>query len=244
MKPSTGTSAGFKIGGSGLTGLTGLERPDVRSTLVRLEQAAKADKWVFVRAAPAAILALLKGRPWLEGALPYLKDAYIPISPEQGGVLYQTARLIGAQTIVEFGTSFGISAIYLAAAARENGGRFVGTEIEPNKISAARANLLSAGLSDVSEILAGDARETLRDFERPIDLLLLDGWKDLYLPVLQLLRPKLRKRSVVFADNIFTFPKALAPYVAYMRDPRNGFESMTLPLGHGLEYSVCVADLE
>jgi predicted O-methyltransferase YrrM len=182
----------------------------------------------------------LTGGSFLEGVLPYLKDAYIPISPEQGEMLYQTARLTEARTIVEFGTSFGISAIYLAAAARENGGRFIGTEMEPNKIAAARANLAAAGLADVAEVRAGDAMRTLRDIEGAIDLVLLDGWKDLYVPMIQMLRPKLARRAVVFADNIFTFPKELASYVAYVRDPSNGFESMTLPLGHGLEYSVYV----
>jgi len=82
--------------------------------------------------------------------------------------------------------------------------------------------------------------ETFADIPAPIDLVLLDGWKDLYLPMLQLLRPKLHKGAAVFADNIFTFPKELAPYVAFVRDPANGFESTTLPLGHGLEYSVVV----
>jgi len=176
----------------------------------------------------------------MDGVLPYLSDAYIPISPEQGELLYHTARLVGARTLVEFGTSFGISAIYLAAAARENGGRFIGTEMEPNKIAAARDNLKAAGLDGVSEVRAGDARETLRDLDDPIDFLLLDGWKDVYLPMIEMLRPKLAERAVVFADNIFTFPKALAPYVAYVRDPANGFESTTIPVGHGLEFSVCV----
>jgi len=220
------------------TGLRGLDRPAVRDTLARLESAAKRDMWVFVRAAPAALLARLRGRPWLEGVLPHLKNAYIPITPDQGRFLYQTARLIRARTIVEFGTSFGVSAIYLAAAARENGGRFIGTELEPNKLASARANLRDAGLSEIVEIRGGDARQTLADLDPPIDLLFLDGWKDLYLPILELMRPKLSKGAVVLADNIFTFPKALAPFVDYVRDPQNGFESTTLPLGHGLEYSV------
>jgi predicted O-methyltransferase YrrM len=220
-------------------GLRGLDRPDVKRTLARLQAAAKRDAWVFVRAAPSALLAKLRGRPWLEGVLPYLKDAYIPVTPDQGRFLYQSARQVAARTIVEFGTSFGISAIYLAAAARENGGRFIGTELEPNKIAAARANLRDAGLAGVAEVREGDARETLKDLTGPIDLLFLDGWKDLYLPIVQMLRPKLRVGSVVLADNIFTFPKELASYVAYVRDPQNGLESMTMPLGHGLEYSVC-----
>jgi predicted O-methyltransferase YrrM len=213
----------------------------VNATLDRLHEAAKGDRWVFARAAPAALWSLLSGGSLIEGALPYLKDAYIPVTPDQGKFLYLTARLIGARTIVEFGTSFGISALYLASAARANGGRFIGTEREPNKIAAARANLAEAGLDAVAEVRAGDAMETLADVPAPIDFVLLDGWKDLYLPMVQLLRPKLRKGAAVLADNIFTFPKELAPYVAFVREPANGFESTTVGLGHGLEYSVVVA---
>lgn len=218
-----------------------LTDPRVVATLDRLHEAAKGDRWVFARAAPAALWSVVRGGTMIEGALPYLKDAYIPITPEQGRFLYLTARLIEARTIVEFGTSFGISALYLASAARANGGRFIGTEREPNKLAAARANLTAAGLDGVAEIRDGDAMETLADLAGPIDLVLLDGWKDLYLPMLQLLRPKLARRATVLADNIFTFPKELAPYVAFVRDPANGFESTTLPLGHGMEYSVRVA---
>jgi predicted O-methyltransferase YrrM len=218
-----------------------LSDPRVIATLDRLHEAAKGDRWVFLRAAPAALWSLVRGGTLIEGALPYLKDAYIPVTPDQGKFLYLTARLIGARTIVEFGTSFGISALYLASAARANGGRFIGTEREPNKIAAARAHLAEAGLDGVAEVREGDAMETLRDVPPPIDLVLLDGWKDLYLPMIQLLRPKLRKGAAVLADNIFTFPKELAPYVEWMRDPANGFESTTVALGHGLEYSVAVA---
>ena len=215
--------------------------PKVAATLDRLHAAAKGDRWVFLRAAPAGLWSLLTGGTILDGVLPYLKDAYIPISPDQGELLYLTARLVDARTIVEFGTSFGISALYLASAARANGGRFFGSEMEPNKIAAARANLAEAGLADVAEVREGDAMQTFADLPAPIDFVLLDGWKDLYLPMLKLLQPKLRRGAIVFADNIFTFPKELASYVAYVRDPANGFESTTVPLGHGLEYSVRVA---
>src|ERR1700684_1739138 len=100
----------------------GLDEPKVRQTLDRLHEATKGDKWVFLRGAPAAIGAVLRGRSAIEEIKPYLSQAYIPISADQGQYMYQTARLIGARTIVEFGTSFGISSIYLAAAARDNGG--------------------------------------------------------------------------------------------------------------------------
>lgn len=168
----------------------------------------------------------------------FMKDVFIPISREQGHFLYLVARSIGARRIVEFGTSFGVSTCYAAAAARDNGGHVIGSELEPGKHGTAIANLADAGLADYAEVRLGDARETLRDVEGPIDLVLLDGWKDLYLEVLHLLTPKLRPGAVVLADNIKTFRKALKPYVDYVQSGRNGFHSVTLPLADGFEYSV------
>lgn len=124
---------------------------------------------------------------------------------------------------------------------RDNAGRFVGSDIHPNKVAGARRNIEEAGLSAFSEVREGDALQTFGDLAAPVDLVLLDGWKDLYLPMLDLLKPKLRRGSVVIADNIrhrFFVRKTMARYVAYMHDPASGFRSTTLPLGAGIEYSV------
>jgi predicted O-methyltransferase YrrM len=221
-----------------MTAVTHLEDPRIAGTLGALHAKSRNDVYVFLRALPSALGSVLRGRPAIEGVLPYLKDAYIPVDPDQGKFLYVTARAMNAKTIVEFGTSFGISTIYLGAAARANNGRVVGTEMEPRKVKAARENVAQAGLAQFVDILEGDAMKTLASFDGTIDLLLLDGWKDIYLPMVKMLAPKMRAGSVVIADNIFTFKTALRPYVAYMQDRENGFESVTLPLGHGMEYSV------
>jgi predicted O-methyltransferase YrrM len=216
----------------------GLDEPRVKATLDRLYTAAKGDRFVFARALPFVLIARLRGKALAEAVAPYLDDAYIPVGRDAGRFLYLTAHLVDARLAVEFGTSFGISAVFLASAMRDLGGRFVGSEMVPAKLAAARRNLDEAGLAAVAEIREGDALVTFADLPSPIDLVLLDGWKDLYLPMLRLLTPKLRKGSVVCADNIHTFPKDLAPYVAHVNDRRNGFRSMTLPLGSGLEYSI------
>jgi len=220
--------------------VAGLDDPRVKTTLDRLHGAARGDMFVFARALPSVLVARLRGRSFAEAVTPHLDDAYIPISRDAGRFLYLTALAIDAKLAIEFGTSFGISAIYLAAAMRERNGRLIGSEMVPHKIARARCNLAEAGLADYAEIREGNALETFADLPSPIDLVLLDGWKDLYLPMLALVRPKLRRGSVVCADNIYTFKKDLAPYVAHVGDPTNGFRSMTLPLGSGLEYSVCV----
>ncbi len=99
-------------------------------------------------------------------------------------------------------------------------------------------HLEEAGLGDIADVRLGDALETLREVPEPIDLVLIDGWKDLYLPVLELLKPRLRPGAVVLGDNIYTFKKSLQPYVDYVQSGENGFVSTTLQLSDGFEYSV------
>jgi len=168
-----------------------------------------------------------------------LRNLYVPVSQKQGEFLYLIARSLRANRIVEFGTSFGISTTYLAAAVKDNGGGVViGSELEPTKVETARCNLEEAGLTKLVEIREGDAQETLRDPGGIVDMVLLDGFKGLYLPMLKMLTPHLRQGAVVLADNIFSFRRALAPYVSFVQNPDNGFFSVTLFLGDGTEYSV------
>lgn len=229
-----------------MTGAPSIYAGPVRDTLERLHAAAKRDVGQFIKLAPKLAAGFARGKGLWDVLTPEaMKDVYIPVSPEQGNLLYLTARALDARTVVEYGTSFGISTIYLGAAVRDNGGGIViGTEIEPGKHATALSNLAAAGLSDVVDVRLGDAQETLQQTPEPIDLALLDGWKDLYLPIVELLTPRLRARAVVLADNIFTFRKALRPYVEHMQDPRNGFASTTLHLSDGFEYSVYLGNRE
>jgi predicted O-methyltransferase YrrM len=216
-----------------------LLRPEVSAQLSRLHRAAGRDKWRFASLGPALLLArLLGGRSMSsERRSRLFRKIYIPVSPEVGRFLYLTARALGARSIVEFGSSFGISTLYLAAAARDNGGRVIGSELEPSKHRAATRSLADAGLSDIADVRLGDAMETLRDLPAPIDLLFLDGWKDLYLPILKMLTPRLRPGALVLADNIRRFRRELRPYVEYLQSGENAFQSVTLSLSDGLEYS-------
>jgi predicted O-methyltransferase YrrM len=217
-----------------------LDAGPVRDVLDRLHAEARGDRLRFLSLLPRVVVGRLGGRALFDVLTPEaMKDFYIPVSREQGELLYLTARAIGAKRIVEFGTSFGISTTYLAAALRDSGGgRVIGTEIEPGKHARATANLREAGLADFAEVRLGDALETLRELPEPVDLVLLDGWKDLYLPVLELVTPRLRPGAVVLADNIFTFRKSLRPYVQRMQSGRHGFVSTTLHISDGFEYSV------
>ena len=168
-----------------------------------------------------------------------LQEALLPVSRDAGRFLYVTARSISAKRIVEFGTSFGISTIYFAAALRDSGGGLViGSELDEGKVAKANQHLADAGLSEYAQIRPGDALQTLRDTGGTIDVLFLDGWKELYLDVLDLVWPNLRPGSVVLADDVTLFPDQLAPYLEYVRDPAHGLVSVLVPIGDGIEYSV------
>ena len=129
------------------------------------------DRWRFLGLAPRILTGVLARRDfWNEVMTPSsMKECYIPVSREQGELLYLTARAIEARHVVEFGTSFGISTVYLAAGVRDNGGGLViGSEIEPSKQRQAEANLAEADLKEFAEVRLGDALETLRDLPAPI----------------------------------------------------------------------------
>lgn len=158
-------------------------------------------------------------------------EHYLSVSPEFGRFVYLCARAGGARTVVEFGTSFGISTIHLAAAVRDNGGgRVVSTEVEPGKAERARENLAAAGLADLVDIRVGDAVETLReDVGDQIDLVLLDGAFTLYRPVLELLEPKLRAGALVLGENT---TEQAPEYLDHVRDPGNGYLGLSVPINH------------
>src|SRR5512142_2187725 len=104
-----------------------------------------------------------------------MSEFYIPVTPEAGRLLYSLVRATRPATVVEFGMSFGISAIHLASAVRDNGtGRVVTTELSATKIAAARKTFADTGLDDVITILEGDALETLANLEGSVDFVLLD----------------------------------------------------------------------
>jgi predicted O-methyltransferase YrrM len=209
-----------------------LESPEVRKVLDRLFADAERDD-----AVPS---------PWTEGRsyesatalerADALAEVYMPISAAGGGLLYLLVRSVRPTTVVEFGTSYGISTVYLAAAVADNGvGQVLTTELSATKIAAARENLDEAGVGGVVTILGGDALTTLAEVPGPIGMVLLDGWKDLCLPVLRLLEERLAPGALVVADDV-SFA-SMAGYLAYVRDPANGYVSTEFPVEDGMEIS-------
>jgi predicted O-methyltransferase YrrM len=163
-----------------------------------------------------------------------MKDLPLPVSREAGSLLYMLARFGNARMVVEFGTSFGISTLHLAAAIRDNGGgRIITTEFEPSKIVTARENLKAGGLLDLVEIREGDALETLsRDLPAAIDLVLLDGAKGLYNDILDRIESRLRPGALLLGDNADMCPD----YLERVRAAGGGY--LSIPFGGDVELSM------
>ncbi len=205
----------------------------INSTLNQLHREASSQKFTLFKSLSKGIFRPLQPVDF--------KDAYIAISKGQGQYIYDLLLKRQSKYIVEFGTSFGISTLYLGAAAKKNGGKVITTELLPEKCRVAEQNFEKAGLSDVIEVREGDALQTLRDIPDGIDFLLMDGWNDLYLPLLEILEPKFKKGTLIYTDNA-SFASA-QPYLNYIYANPQKYRSQRLyDEKGGSELSQWIAD--
>jgi len=171
----------------------------------------------------------------------FMADKLVALEPAKAEFCYLTCRALRARRVVECGTSFGVSTLYLAAAVRDNGGgTVIGTEHEAAKAAAARETFAAAELDPFIDLREGDLRETLQDVGGPIDFVLLDIWTEMVVPALRLIGPHLRQGAVIVADNTASSHRGYEAFFAWLADPTNRMRHTTLPFDGGLE--MCVRD--
>jgi predicted O-methyltransferase YrrM len=156
------------------------------------------------------------------------------VSVETGRFLLLTARAMSAKTVLEIGSSNGVSTIWLALAMSATGGHVIGTEILPERVKEANANLAEAGLAEFGRVVLGDARETVASLTDPLDLVFIDAEKDDYVEHFEAAFPLLRSGGLVLADNVTSHD--LGRYQAMLR-ARDDVETVTLPLERGIEFT-------
>jgi predicted O-methyltransferase YrrM len=163
----------------------------------------------------------------------------LEVGHSTGQLLNLLAKEARAHTILEVGASRGYSTVWLAEAARAMGGKVISLENHPEKVNYARGALVKAGLADFVDFRLGDAIETIPQIMEPIDFVLLDIWKELYIPCFDLFYPKLRAGAYVAADNMISPPYFRDAAVLYQKHVRakGGMDSILLPVGAGVELS-------
>jgi len=172
----------------------------------------------------------------------FFSDKMVALDRDKAEFCYQLCRALRATCVVEAGTSFGVSTLYLAAAVRDNqvdNGVVIGTEHDPAKAEVARANFKEAGLSEFIELRVGDLRQTLQDVDGPVDFMLVDIW-DVALPALERVFPSLRPGAIVVCDNTTVDADEYRSYFEFVNDPKNRMRTMTVPFEGGFELTVHV----
>ncbi|RAI58119.1 O-methyltransferase [Roseicella frigidaeris] len=159
------------------------------------------------------------------------------VGPETGRLLNILARSLAAPTILELGTSFGYSGLWLAEAARATGGRLVTMELHAYKSAFAREMAEKAGLAAHVEFLVGDAVAMIQALPGKVDFVLVDLWKDLYLPCLEAFYPRLNPGAIVVADNMIRPGNADVRRYGEAVRAKPGMRSVLLPVGSGIEVS-------
>jgi len=166
-----------------------------------------------------------------------LDQRLLAVGPDTGQVINILARSLAAPTILEIGTSYGYSGIWLADAARASGGRVITMELQDYKSAYAREMATKAGLADHIDFRVGDAVRMIAELPGKVDFVLLDLWKDLYVPCLEAFYPKLNPGAIVVADNMIRpGGEEVKRYGRAVR-AQPGMTSVMLPVGTGIEVS-------
>lgn len=175
-----------------------------------------------------------------DGVGAYIDEFLLPIGPDTGRFLHSLILAKRPARILELGTSYGYSTLILADAARQAGSRLITMDLADYKQAHARAMIERAGLSSIVEFRLGDAVTMIGDDPGPFDLVLLDIWKDLYVPCLAAFLPKLSDEAIVVADNMVEPVTARAEVRKYRAAVRAvpELQSALLPIGSGIELSV------
>jgi predicted O-methyltransferase YrrM len=174
------------------------------------------------------------------GALMPRRDEFLlSVGEEVARFLHALVIARAAVNILELGTSYGYSTLFLAAAAQKTGGKVHTLELSPEKQSHARMQLSDAGVADSVEWHCGDALAIIPALANDIDFVLVDLWKDMYVPCLELFFPKLASNAVIAADNML-YPDQSLPEAATYRaavKTKPGIQTVLLPIGSGIELS-------
>jgi predicted O-methyltransferase YrrM len=168
-----------------------------------------------------------------------IDEMLLPVGRATGSLMNLLIRESGARRILEVGSSYGYSTVWLAEAARAVGGRVVSLELRAEKTRYATAQLARASLDDRVEFRVGDALSSLAELAGPFDFVLIDLWKDMYVPVFERLHPKLAPGALIVADNMLEPESARAHAQAYRERVRAapGMTSVLLAVGNGIELS-------
>ena len=174
------------------------------------------------------------------GEIPHFERMYT-LHPDTSRLVHILIQAAGCKAVVEVGVSHGYSSLWLAHAVRLTGGRLTSLEVSATNVEIACQNIAEAGLSNMVDIVLGDARKTLRSVQGPLDFVLLDSWDDTYVECLGIIVPLLRPGGLLVADNVTPGEPGTVPLVKALEN-HPLMETLNVPIGRDIQVSAKKAD--
>ncbi len=160
------------------------------------------------------------------------------VSEEDGRFLRFLVVSSGAKRVVEIGGANGYSAIWIGLGLRETGGRLITIEYDAARAKDAEANIRAAGLSDVVQVVPGDAFKAIPGLAGTFDFVFLDAWKKDYQRFFDLAYPRLDPGGLFVAHNVVNKASEMGDFLATLRTHPGLRSAIVSPSGEGISVSV------
>ena len=161
----------------------------------------------------------------------------LAVSEEDGRFLRLLVASTGRKRALEIGGASGYSAIWIGQALRVTGGRLVTIEYDPQRAKAAADNIRRAGMTDVVQVVPGDAFKEIPKLPGTFDFVFLDAWKRDYKRFFEMVYPRLDKGGLFTAHNVVNKRSEMGDFLdAIQRNP-SLWTSIVAPSGEGISLS-------
>jgi caffeoyl-CoA O-methyltransferase len=162
----------------------------------------------------------------------------LAVSEEDGRFLRLMVASKKAQRALEIGGASGYSAIWIGMGLRETGGRLVTIEYDPERAKELAANIKRAGLSDIVQVIAGDAFQQIPKVAGTFDFVFLDAWKKDYKRFFDMVYPRLDKGGLFLAHNVVNKKSEMGDFLDAIQKQPAVWTTIVSPSGEGMSVTL------
>ena len=162
----------------------------------------------------------------------------LAVSEEDGRFLRLMVASSGAKHALEIGGASGYSAIWIGMGLRDTGGRLVTIEYDPVRAKELAANVQAAGLSDIVQVMAGDAFQQIPKVSGTFDFVFLDAWKKDYKRFFDMVYPRLDKGGLFLAHNVVNKRSEMGDFLDAIQKQPSVWTTIVSPSGEGMSVTL------
>jgi predicted O-methyltransferase YrrM len=162
----------------------------------------------------------------------------LAVSEEDGRFMRLLVVTRGAKRALEIGAANGYSAIWIGLALRETGGRLVTIEYDKARAEQAAANIKSAGLSDIVEVISGDAFAAIPKVQGTFDFVFCDAWKRDYQKFFSMVFPRMDKGGLFLGHNVINKRSEMEDFLKTIATSPAVMSSIVSPGSEGMSITL------